>query len=109
MNIDIGKIINDKLEKMKKERVIENKIEEVVEKTILSVITENLSSYSFKNEISKQLEQSIHDVVGDIGLSAYNGFIAEKVKEIVSQEYERDLVEKISEKLVTVYLKNMKM
>ena len=29
MNIDIGKIINDKLETMKKERVIENKIEEV--------------------------------------------------------------------------------
>ena len=72
MNIDIGKIINDKLETMKNERVIENKIEEVIEKTIISVVTEELGGYSFKRKISEQLEQSIHDVAGDIGLSAYN-------------------------------------
>ncbi len=105
MNIDIGKIINDKLETMKKERVIENKIEEVIEKTILSVVTEELSGYSFKRKISEQLEQSIHDIAGDVGLSAYNGFIAEKVKEIVSREYERDLVDKISDKISNCLLK----
>lgn len=44
MNIDVSKIVSDKLEQLDTDGVIKRKIEETVEKTVTDAITSELSS-----------------------------------------------------------------
>ena len=105
MIIDISKVIADKMEQMQKDRVIENKIEETVEKVICDTISSELSSWEFRKAISDEVEKSIGNVASELGLGAYNGFIAETVKKVVKGMYEADMAEKVAETLSNTILK----
>ena len=83
MNIDVSKIVADKLAQLDADGVIQRKIEETVEKTVMDAITSELSSYTFRNGISKQVSESVSKLAADCGFSAYNGFIADTVKRVV--------------------------
>ena len=95
MNIDFNRIIQKKLTQMDVEGVIQKKIEDTLEKSIMDAIDSQLGSYSFRNALGKQMEDGISKVARDCGLSAYNGFVAEKVKAILSGIASDDLSKKI--------------
>ena len=95
MNIDFNEIVQQKLDQMEAEGVIQKKIEDALEKSIMCAIDSQLGSYSFKNALGKQMEDGISQVAKDCGLSAYNSFIAEKVKAILSGIVSDDLSKKI--------------
>lgn len=95
MNIDFNQIIQKKLTQMEDEGIIQKKIEDALEKSIMDAIDSQLGSYSFRNALGKQMEDGISMVAKDCGLSAYNGFIAEKVKAILSGIVSDDLGKKI--------------
>lgn len=95
MNIDFNQIIQKKLTQMEDEGIIQKKIEDALEKSIMDAIDSQLGSYSFKNALGKQMEDGISRVAKDCGLSAYNGFIAKKVKAILSGIVSDDLGKKI--------------
>ena len=95
MNIDFNEIVQQKLAQMEAEGVIQKKIEDALEKSIMDAIGSQLGSYSFKSALGKQMEDGIYQVAKDCGLSAYNGFIAEKVKAILSGIVSDDLGKKI--------------
>ena len=95
MNIDFNEIVQQKLAQMEAEGVIQKKIEDALEKSIMDAIDSQLGSYSFKSALGKQMEDGIYQVAKDCGLSAYNGFIAEKVKAILSGIVSDDLGKKI--------------
>lgn len=99
MNIDISKIVLDKLEQMDAEGVIRRKIEETIEKSILDVVTSELGSYSFHSGIANQIKESVSSLAADCGLSGYNGFIVNTAKNIVQQQLSADLSEKLQEAL----------
>lgn len=105
MEIKISEIVNEKLEQMERDGTIEKKIEEVLEKTIMDAITSEIGGYSFKQAISNQLSDAISDVAANCGLSAYNGFIAERVKAIVQDMYTSDISQKVQAALEDVMLK----
>lgn len=104
MNIDVSKIVSDKLEQLDTDGVIKRKIEETVEKTVTDAITSELSSYTFRNGISKQVQDSVSKIAADCGFSAYNGFIAQTVKIIVQDLYSADIAEKVQQSLNDVLL-----
>lgn len=104
MNIDVSKIVSDKLEQLDTDGVIKRKIEETVEKTVTDAITSELSSYTFRNGISKQVQGSVSKIAADCGFSAYNGFIAQTVKTIVQDLYSADISEKVQQSLNDVLL-----
>lgn len=104
MNIDVSKIVSDKLEQLDADGVIKRKIEETVEKTVMESITSELSSYSFRNSISEQVKNSVSKVAADCGFSAYNGFIAQTVKTILQEQYSEDISEKVQKSLNDVLL-----
>ncbi len=104
MNIDVSKIVSDKLEQLDTDGVIKRKIEETVEKTVTDAITTELSSYTFRNGISKQVQDSVSKIAADCGFSAYNGFIAQTVKTIVQDLYSADIAEKVQQSLNDVLL-----
>lgn len=97
MNIDFNQIIQKKLTQMEDEGVIQKKIEATLEKSIMDAIESELGSYSFRNALGKQLEDGVSMVAKDCGLSAYNSFLAAKVKDILSGIVSDDLGKKIEE------------
>ena len=105
MEIDVSKIVADKLEQLNNDGVIQKKIEESLEKSIMEAITSELSSYQFRRGISEQVAKSVHSVAADCGFSAYNGFIAEKVKSIVQDMFTADISQKVQDALNDVMLK----
>lgn len=104
MNVDVSQIVSDKLAQLDADGIIKRKIEETVEKTVTEAITSELSSYSFRNGISKQVQDSVSKVAADCGFSAYNGFIAQTVKSIVQDLYSTDIAEKVQNALNDVLL-----
>ena len=95
MNIDFSQVVQQKLAQMEDEGVIQKKIEDALEKSIMDAIDFQLGAYSFKSALGKQMEDGISQLAKDCGLSAYNGFIAEKVKAILSGIVSDDLGKKI--------------
>lgn len=105
MEVNISEIVTAKLEQMERDGVIQKKIEETLEKSILDAITSELGSYSFKHTISQQVSKAISDVAANCGFSAYNGFIAERVKAIIQDMYTTDISQKVQVALDDVMLK----
>lgn len=99
MNIDVSQIIADKLAQLEADGTIKRKIEEALEKSIMSAITSELESYSFRNGIEKQLKDAVSNIAADCGLSAYNGYIAEKCKAIVQNHFTTDISERVEKTL----------
>lgn len=59
MNIDVSKIIENKLNALEAEGVIRKKIEDAVEKSITAAITSELESWSFREGIGTDFEAFI--------------------------------------------------
>lgn len=99
MDIKVSDIINEKLAQMETDGTIKRKIEESLEKSIMSAISSELESYSFRSGIEKQLKEAVSTIAADCGLSAYNGFIAERCKTIVQHLFTADIGEKVHKAL----------
>lgn len=99
MNIDVSQIIADKLAQLEADGTIKRKIEESLEKSIMSAISSELESYSFRNGIEKQLRETVSTLAEDCGLSAYNGYIAARCKDIVQKLFTTDMSEKVQKAL----------
>lgn len=99
MNIDVSQIIADKLAQLEADGTIKRKIEESLEKSIMSAISSELESYTFRSGIEKQLKEAVSNIAADCGLSAYNGYIAEKCKSIVQELLTTDISEKLQKAL----------
>lgn len=99
MQINITKIVEEKLAQMEQDGVIQKAIEDGIEKSILSAVTSAVTGYQFKREIEKQVEDAVGGIAGKCGLSSYNGFIAQKAAEIVQNMYNNDISEKVKRAL----------
>lgn len=104
MTIDVSSIIGGKLAQMEKDGIIQKKIEEVLEKNILAAITQEFESYSFTRDIREQMRTAVAGVAEQSGLAAYNGFIAQKVRQIVQEVCSDDLTAKVQAALDGVLL-----
>lgn len=104
MVIDISGIIEAKLAQMEADGTIQKKIEDALEKSILSAVTSVLDSYSFTRGIRDQMAKAVNGVAEQSGLAAYNGFISQKVRQIVQEICADDLTAKLQKALEGVLL-----
>lgn len=99
MNINIGEIVNNKIKEMEENKVVENLIAETIEKSVVKAVSEAIDGYTIKRTIEKKVEKEVEkevcDIVNDIGFTAYNTFIANKVKDITEGTIRKDLEDKI--------------
>jgi hypothetical protein len=95
MNINIQEIVDNKIKSMNDDGTVRKAIEQTIETTILKSITDALSAYSLRNDIQDQITKEVSGVVKNIGFTAYNSFIAEKVKQITEGACRADIAEKI--------------
>lgn len=104
MNIDVSGIIEAKLAQMEADGTIRKKIEDALEKAILSAVICEIDSYSFTREIQDEMKKAVSGVAAQSGLAAYNGFIAEKVRQIIQDVAADDIVTKLRAALDGVLL-----
>lgn len=104
MNINIGEIVNNKIKEMEEKKVVETLIAETIEKSVTKAITDAIDGWSIKRTIEKKVEDNVSKLVNDIGFTAYNTFIAEKVKDITEGTIRKDLEEKIQATLNGILL-----
>lgn len=95
LNIDIQAIVNDHIKAMEEKGIIEKTIQDTVEKTVLKAITDSLECYELRRGIEKKIAAEISGIVNDIGFTAYNSFIAEKIKAITEGVCNADIATKI--------------
>lgn len=105
MTVDFSTIIADKLAQMEEDGTIKKKIEETLEKSVMTAITSELESYDFRRKISDQMKLALNGVAENSGLSAYNGFIAEKIRAIVQETCAADIAAKVQATLDGILLK----
>ena len=99
MQVDITKIVEEKLNQMERDGIIQKKIEDALEKSVLDAVTSSSGGYQFKRKIEEQLESDISYIAKNCGLSTYNAFIAEKAAEIVQNMYTSDIAQKVQDAL----------
>lgn len=104
MNINIGEIVNNKIKEMEENKVVENIIAETVEKSVTKAIMDAVDGYTIKRTIEKKIETGVSELVNDIGFTAYNTFISNKVKEITDGVIKKDLEDKIQNNLKGILL-----
>lgn len=95
MNINIGEIVNNKIKEIEENKVVENLIAETIEKSVVKAVSEAIDGYTIKRTIENKVEKEVCDIVNDIGFTAYNTFIANKVKDIIEGTIRKDLEDKI--------------
>jgi hypothetical protein len=95
LNINIQEIVDNKLKSLNDDGTIKTAIEKTIETTMLKAITDALGDYSLRRSIEEQVSKEVSTVVADIGFTAYNSFIAEKVKQITEGVCRVDIAEKI--------------
>lgn len=104
MNINVSEIVNSKIEEMQESGAVETAISEKVENIILKAFTDSLDSWELRRQIENKVTEQVSSVVADTDFSTYNGYIANKLKEIVEDVCRADLCEKIESTFKNIFL-----
>ncbi len=104
MNIDVTKIVQEKIDSIAKEGLIEKAITETFEKTILKAVTDSLDSYNLRKTIEEKVATEVNSVVDELDFHSYNSFMCEKMMQIINQTCKEDLCEKIEKKFKDIFL-----
>ena len=104
MNIDVTKIVQDKIDSLQSEGVVEKAITETFEKTIVKAVTDSLDSYELKKNIEKKMTEQVSKVVADLDFQCYNSFMIEKMSQILNEICREDICEKVEKKFKDLFL-----
>lgn len=96
MNLDISGIIEEKITEMEADGSVREFIRKNIEESVKDAIKSALGGYKIRRAIEESFEQNFPEIVKDIGLSAYNSFIAETIRKTCIAKMEDDAQEKIT-------------
>ena len=104
MNIDVTKIVQDKIDSLQAEGIVEKAITETFEKTIVKAVTDSLDSYELRKNIEKKMTEQVSKVVADLDFQCYNSFMIEKMSQILNEICREDICEKVEKKFKDLFL-----
>lgn len=99
MEINVSQIIEQKLAAMESDGSIKKKIEDALEKAVLGAVSCEIDSYEFRRGIQDQLKDAVSSVAADCGLRAYNGFIAQRCRDIVANLISADMGDRVQKQI----------
>lgn len=105
MQIDISKIIQEKLAAMESDGSVKQLIENNVESAVQEAIKSALGGYKMRQELEKVLADMLPDIVKDIGLDGYSVFVAETVKKLAILGIQESARTVINERVEEILLK----
>jgi DNA-binding Lrp family transcriptional regulator len=95
LKIDIKEIFDNKVKQLEESGIIEKALGDAIEKTVLKAIDDALDGYSLQRSIEDKISREVSEVVSDLGFTAYNSFIVEKLKAITEGACREDIAQKI--------------
>ena len=104
MQINIQEIVNNKLKEMDENGIVKKTIEETIEKSVLGAVTDALSGYKLKRQIEELVTEQVSIVAKNIGFTAYNSFIAQKLKQITEEVLSEDISTKLQNTMDNIFL-----
>ena len=104
MNIDVSKIVQEKIDSLAASGAIEKAITETFEKTILKAVESSLDSYNLRSTIEEKVTAEVNAVVAELDFHSYNAFMCEKMMEIVNKTCREDLCAKMEAKFKSMFL-----
>lgn len=107
MNIDVSKIVQEKIDSLAAEGVIEKAITETFEKTILKAVTDSLDSYTLRHNIEEKMTKQVSKVVEDLDFQSYNSFMIEKMSQIINETCREEICKKAEKKFKDIFLCQM--
>ena len=105
MNLDIQAIADRKIVTMHESGQIQQQLENDIEKLILNSIDNALDGYKICNAVEETVSKSVSEVVKKIDFTSYNGFIAQKVKELTEGVLRDDVAQKIQQSFNKIFIK----
>lgn len=104
MELNIQAIADSKIQAMHESGEIKKRIEDDVEKTVLSAIGSAINGYEIRREIEKSVSKGVSSVLEDLDFTSYNGFIAEKVKQLTQGALRDDVAKKIQDTFQDIFI-----
>lgn len=104
MNLDVQAIADNKIQLMHDTGEIKEQIESDVSKVILKAVDDAIDNYSIRNAIEESVSKDISAVLKKVDFTTYNGFIAEKVKELTEGILRADISTKIQEAFKNIFI-----
>lgn len=95
MTLNIQEIINDKITGMLENKEIQEKIETTIENVLLKTISDSISNYDIRNILEAKMKKEVSESVELLDLTGYTNKIIQQIGQIIEQEQNKDLAEKI--------------
>jgi len=95
MELNIQEIADSKIKAMHESGQIKAQIENDIEKMILKSVDDALNGYQIRREVEEAITSSVSVLLKDLDFTAYNGFIAQKIKDITEGVMRDDVSQKI--------------
>lgn len=105
MNLDIQAIADCKIIAMHESGQIKKQLEDDIEKLILKSIDSALDGYEIRRAVEESVSKGVSEVVKEIDFTSYNGFIAQKVKELTEGALRDDVAQKIQQAFNNIFIK----
>lgn len=99
MAVDFEKIIKNKVSQMENDGSIEKRINDDIEKLIYSAIDSAIGDYGLKRSVESSISANLGNIVENLGMDSYTGFILQRVKAIIADHMNNDFAEKVSNTL----------
>ena len=103
--LDINKIAQDKITAMHESGEVKEYIEKQVESLVLNGIKNALDGYKIRNAVEEKVKEDVSGVITTLDFTAYNSFIAEKIKQLAEVELREDISQKIQETFNSIFIK----
>ncbi|MGN0630966.1 MAG: hypothetical protein ACI4JN_06520 [Ruminococcus sp.] len=103
--LDINKIAQEKITAMEECGKVKEHIEKEVEKLVLGSITDALSSLDIRCAIKIKAKESISQAIDALDFTAYNSFIAEKVRQLTTGALRDDVAKKVQDSFESIFVR----
>lgn len=104
MTIDFSQLFADRLKELDESGEIKTFLDDAIKRAIESSIKSALDSYEFRNKLREALCEGAHSVINDVGLTAYNQLIADRLRATLSDVVMPDMGNKIADVLTETVL-----
>lgn len=102
--LDINKIAQDKITAMEESGQVKEHIEKEVEKLVLGGITSAINGWDIRNAIENKAKESVSQVIDAMDFTAYNSFIAEKVRQLTTGALREDVAKKVQDSFESIFV-----
>lgn len=104
MNINVTEIIQSKINELQNEGAVEKAITETFKTALIKAVTDSLDSHNIRRIITDKMTKQVSKVLEQLDFQSYNGFMIEKMSQIINEICREDICQKAEKKFKDLFL-----